>query len=152
MVAERGEGGGRSGGGSSSGRRRRRRRVSALVAPTEGGGHRDPGAADRDGRKTDERAKASFSSPRRSRDVLEGDRQEWAAAPRCAPVARHGSERGAKLRSRHQPLKMAAPESHRHHPARTAQARSAGAYQALQSPGWGEYTMEPCAPGNKAQR
>lgn len=77
MVAERGKGeGGRGGGGSSSGRRRRRRRVPALVAPTEGGGHRDPGAADGDGRKADERAEASLPSPRRSRNVFEGGGQE----------------------------------------------------------------------------
>jgi len=71
MVAERGRGeGGRGGGGR---RRRRRRRAPALVAPTEGGGHRDPGAAAEDGREKDERAEESLPSPRRPRGVLEGD-------------------------------------------------------------------------------
>lgn len=129
MVAERGRGeGGRGDGGGSSGRRRRRRRVPALVAPTEGGGHRDPGAAaaeDGDGREKDEKAEASLSSPRRSRDVLEGDgRSERQRLGLRLCLGTGGSERGAELRSEDPPLKMAAPESHRHRPARTAQARS----------------------------
>lgn len=49
--------------------------MAALVAPTEGGGHRDPGAAAAggDGEEKDEGAEESLSSPRRPRDVLEGD-------------------------------------------------------------------------------
>lgn len=61
------------------------------------------------------------------------------SAAACAGgSAQERARSGAELRSRHPPLKMAAPESHRHRPARTAQARSAGAYQALRSPRWGE--------------
>ncbi|XP_040978768.1 5E5 antigen-like [Aquila chrysaetos chrysaetos] len=132
MVAERGRGeGGRGDGGGSSGRRRRRRRVPALVAPTEGGGHRDPGAAaeeeDGDGREKDERAEASLSSPRRSRDVFDGDgRSERKRLGLRLCLGTGGSERGAELRGQDPPLKMAAPESHRHRPARTTQARSDG--------------------------
>lgn len=94
MVAERGRGeGGRGDGGGSSGRRRRRRRrVPALVAPTEGGGHRDPGAAaDRDGREKDERAEERLSSPRRCRDVLEGEGRSERKRLGSAPVPRQGA-------------------------------------------------------------
>ncbi|XP_055559440.1 translation initiation factor IF-2-like [Falco cherrug] len=117
MVAERGRGEagrGDGGGGSSSGRRCRRR-VPALVAPTEGGGHRDPGAAaDGDGREQDERAGEPLFA-RRSRDVREGDSRSASARERAQE----------QLRGQHRALKMAAPESQRHRPARTAQARSA---------------------------
>lgn len=157
MVAERGRGeGGRGDGGGSSGRRRRRRRVPALVAPTEGGGHRDPGAAaaeDGDGREKDEKAEASLSSPRRSRDVLEGDgRSERQRLGLRLCLGTGGSERGAELRSEDPPLKMAAPESHRHRPARTAQARSGRRVPTARAPPPGGGGTERCAPGSKAQR
>lgn len=149
MVAERGRGeGGRGDGGGGRWRRRRRRRVPALVAPTEGGGHRDPGAAAEGGREKDERA-ASLSSPTRPPGRPRRWREERAGAPGSAAEPRPGSERGAELRGQHRPLKMAAPESHRRRPARTARQRSAGAYQALRFP---EGETESCAPGRKARR
>ncbi|XP_074940651.1 uncharacterized protein LOC142053228 isoform X2 [Phalacrocorax aristotelis] len=86
MVAERGRGEGGRGGG----RRRRRRRVPALVAPTEGGGHRDPGAtaADgTDGREKDEGLRRASPRP--------GDPGTPSAA---AAAAAEGSGSGLGLR------------------------------------------------------
>lgn len=67
--------------------------MAALVAPREGGGHRDPGAAAAggDGEEEDERAEESLSSPRRPRDVLEGDGRS--EQKRLSPRPCLGSER-----------------------------------------------------------
>lgn len=95
MVAERRRGEGGRGDGGGGRRRRRRRRVPALVAPTEGGGHRDPGAAAEGGREKDERAE-SLSSPTRAPGRPRRWREERAGAPGSAAEPRPGSERGAE--------------------------------------------------------
>lgn len=68
----------------------------------------------------------------------------------CAPAGSEGGrERGEELRSPHQPRKMAAPESHRHRPARTAHARSGRRVPSAWLPVGGG--TETCAKGRKAQ-
>lgn len=133
MVAERGRGeGGRGDGGGSNGRRRRRRRVAALAAPKEGGGHRGAGTAAEDGDspKEDE-GSLRPGDPGTSSEATAG---ASGSAAVCAWLS--AQERRARAAARQElALKMAAPESHRCRPARTAQACSAGAYQALGSAG-----------------
>lgn len=127
MVAERGRGEGGRGDGGSNGRKRRRRRVAALVAPKEGGGHRGAGTvADGDSPKEDE------SSLRPGDPGTSSEATTGASGSTAICVWLSARERRARAAARQErALKMAAPESHRCRPARTAQARSAGAYQAL---------------------